>query len=65
LWVGGAITRLPAQFNDAGGAADFAFPLASISPGDVVYAQHWGRDPQHPDGFGASLSNALLIDVCP
>jgi hypothetical protein len=65
LWVGGAITRLPAQFNDAGGAADFAFPLASISPGDVVYAQHWGRDPQHPDGFGASLSNALRIDVCP
>ena len=65
LWVGGVITRLPAQVNNGVGAADFPFPLGALPVGDVVYAQHWGRDPLHPDGFGASLSNALRIDVCP
>ncbi|HUR28775.1 MAG TPA: M12 family metallo-peptidase, partial [Planctomycetota bacterium] len=50
LWVGGVITRLPPLVNDAAGSADFAFPLSSFSVGDVTYAQHWGRDPQHPDG---------------
>ncbi len=65
LWVGGQITRLSPQLNDASGAADFPFPLGAFTAGDVVYAQHWGRDPQHPDGFGVSLSNALRIDVCP
>lgn len=65
LWVGGAIVRLPALTNNAGGAADFAFPLGTLAVGDVVYAQHWGRDPQHTDGFGVSLSNALRIDICP
>ncbi len=65
LWVGGQITRLSPQLNDASGAADFQFPLTGFTAGDVLYAQHWGRDPQHPDGFGVSLSNALRIDVCP
>ncbi|MBK8180593.1 MAG: hypothetical protein IPK67_17190 [Planctomycetes bacterium] len=65
LWVGGSITRLPPQASNGSGAADFPFPLAALPPGDVVYAQHWGRDPQHPDGFGASLSNGLRLDVCP
>ena len=65
LWVGGSITRLPAQANSAGGSADFAFPLGAFPAGDVLYAQHWGRDPLHPDGFGASLSNGLRIDICP
>lgn len=64
LWVGGTITRLPAKLTDASGSADFPFPLGAFTAGDVIYAQHWGRDPQHPDGFGVSLSNGLRIDVC-
>jgi len=65
LWVGGTIVRLPPLVNDASGTADFPFPLSGYSVGDVTYAQHWGRDPLHADGSGASLSNALRIDVCP
>jgi hypothetical protein len=65
LYVGGAITRLPAQTNSATGTATFPFALTALGIGDVVYCQHWGRDPQHPDGTGASLSNGLRVDICP
>lgn len=65
LWVGGQITRLAPRVSNASGAADFPFPLGTFAAGDVLYAQHWGRDPLHVDGFGSSLSNALRIDVCP
>jgi hypothetical protein len=65
LYVGGGIHRLPALLNDPTGAASIPFPLAGFAVGDVVYCQHWGRDHQHPDGTGSSLSNGLRVDVCP
>lgn len=65
LYVGGAIQRLPALLNSASGTASIPLPLTGFAVGDVLYCQHWGRDPQHPDGTGASLSNGLRVDVCP
>jgi hypothetical protein len=36
-----------------------------LFPGDQVYAQYWYRDPDHPDGTGISLSNAISFTVTP
>ena len=33
--------------------------------GTQVYGQWWYRDPQHPDGTGVGLSNAIEFTVCP
>lgn len=35
------------------------------SAGLDVYTQYWGRDPQHPDGSGVSLSDALRFELQP
>lgn len=31
----------------------------------TIYAQWYARDPAHPDGTGASLSNAIVFTICP
>ena len=36
-----------------------------LFPGDQVYAQYWYRDPDHLDGTGVSLSNAISFTVTP
>ena len=36
-----------------------------LLPGDQIYAQYWYRDPDHPDGTGISLSNAISFTVTP
>jgi hypothetical protein len=36
-----------------------------LFPGDQVYAQYWYRDPNHTDGTGISLSNAVSFTVTP
>ena len=36
-----------------------------LFPGDQVYAQYWYRDPNHQDGTGVSLSNAVSFTVTP
>ena len=36
-----------------------------LLPGDQIYAQYWYRDPDHPDGTGISLSNAVSFTVTP
>ncbi|HVS18761.1 MAG TPA: VCBS repeat-containing protein, partial [Planctomycetota bacterium] len=33
--------------------------------GDLLHAQAWFRDPGHPDGTGAALSDALGVLLCP
>jgi hypothetical protein len=65
LYVSGTVVRLPVQTLDGSGAAQFPFPLAGFVAGDELYAQGWFRDPAHPDGTGAGLTNGLRIDVCP
>lgn len=52
-----------------GGAYAFDFNAhvqsggATLSLGDV-WAQYWFRDPQHPDGTGTALSDAVAFTVC-
>jgi len=36
----------------------------NLGPGDGVHAQYWFRDPTHPDGSGAGLSDALAFELC-
>ena len=36
----------------------------NLAPGDAVHAQYWFRDPAHPDGTGAGLSDAVEFELC-
>lgn len=35
-----------------------------LQPGVPVFAQYWYRDPQHPDGTGIGLTNAIQATIC-
>jgi hypothetical protein len=58
--IRGAVTAF-----DSYGTMVEAFALDPKYVGSTLYFQYWGRDPQHPDGTGAMLSNALSVDVLP
>lgn len=52
------------------GRLDLALPPAALAAlgwqvGDLLHAQAWSRDPGHPDGTAASLSDALGVLLCP
>lgn len=36
-----------------------------MQPGDQIYIQAWYRDPQHPDGTGVAMTDALQFTICP
>ena len=71
-----SLVRTPVQSSagnpppdDCSGAFAFDFsaeaPLdPNLAPGDTVNAQYWFRDPPHPDGTGAGLSDALEFGLC-
>lgn len=65
LYVSGQLKRLGVRQLDASGAANFAFPIALCSAGDVVYCQGWFRDPAAADGTTVGLTNGLRVDLCP
>jgi len=35
-----------------------------LQPGVPIFSQYWYRDPQHPDGTGIGLTNALQAQIC-
>lgn len=37
----------------------------AVTPGSLADGQFWTRDPAHPDGTGAGLSDAVEFPVCP
>ena len=45
------------------GAGDLA--ARGWQAGDLLHAQAWFRDPGHPDGTGAAVSDALGVLLCP
>jgi len=47
------------------GASQAFFDSAGLDPGETVHGQFWMRDPEHPDGTGAALSNAVEFSVQP
>ncbi len=68
--------RTPAQNSggnpppdDCSGSFSFHFSasymaLHALPTGISVFAQYWYRDPAHPDGPGAGLSDALQFMIC-
>jgi hypothetical protein len=77
LCVRQPIVRTPLQdsggnngASDCSGAYDYHVSHAWLAlqgwgAGDQVFAQYWSRDPQHPDGTGIALSNALHFTLQP
>lgn len=60
----------PWPTQNCSGSLSFGVTPAFLSgqgflPGQQVYGQWWYRDPQHPDGSGVGLSNAIQFTVCP
>ena len=58
--------------DDCSGTFSFdfnAFAQSGANPqltnGTVVRAQLWSRDPQHADGTGVSLTDAIEFELCP
>jgi hypothetical protein len=55
---------------DCSGTYDFHVTQAWLaqhgwSAGQVLFAQYWSRDPQHPDGTGAAMSDGVRFVLTP
>ena len=61
LCVQPPINRLPALVTSAAGTASEAVPITLSMVGGTRWYQFWFRDPAHPDGTGAGLSNGLAV----
>lgn len=70
------ITRTGLQFSggnptpDCSGSYSFYFSQTylaqqGITAGTTVHAQYWQRDPDHPDGTGVGLTDAVAFVVVP
>ncbi len=60
----------PFPTQNCSGSLSFSVTPAFLSgqgflPGQQVHGQWWYRDPQHLDGTGIGLSNAIQFIVCP
>ncbi|MBI5433923.1 MAG: hypothetical protein HZA52_13915 [Planctomycetes bacterium] len=65
LCVQPPLIRSQVKTFDAYGTLVEQFALQPKDVGQTLYFQYWGRDPQHPDGTGVMLSNALSVTVLP
>lgn len=56
--------------DDCSGTFDFFFShaymgLTGLAAGSSAYCQYWYRDPAHPDGTAAGLSDSVCFEVLP
>lgn len=65
LLVSLPLVRLPAVHADAQGSVSIPIAIDAAMPGTVRRYQFWQRDPLHPDGTQACLSNALEVSFFP
>jgi len=66
LYMGPPIVRMPPTVvTDVVGQAQYAQPIVPSMVGSTRIVQFWYRDPAHPDGTGAGLSNAVKITFVP
>ncbi|MCC7169545.1 MAG: hypothetical protein IT459_03775 [Planctomycetes bacterium] len=65
LLVSVPLVRLPAVHADAQGSVSIPISIDASMPGTVRRYQFWQRDPLHPDGTQACLSNALEVSFFP
>jgi len=61
LYLGSPIHRLAPQILDGTGSTSVPIALQLAWLGTTRDYQFWFRDPAHPDGTGAGLSNALQV----
>lgn len=59
-----------AALGPCAGRLELSLPPTTLAalgwqPGELLHAQAWCRDPQHPDGTGMVLSDALGVLLCP
>ena len=64
-WVASPLIRLPVQALDASGAGAFPIAIAPAMVGTTRFYQGYLRDPAHPDGTGAAVSDALRVVFAP
>ena len=64
LCAAGPITRAGIQQLSPTGSAQYPTTVTPAMVGTTRWYQFFYRDPFHPDGFAASLSNALRVDFC-
>lgn len=65
LCVAPPLVRLPVLQTDSAGAASWSVDVPAELAGTSRWYQFWFRDPAHPDGTGAGLSDGLRVDFCP
>jgi hypothetical protein len=63
-WVATPVARLGISQCDPTGALDLPLAIDPTMPGQTRYYQYWFRDPAHPDGTGAGLTNAVAVGFC-
>jgi hypothetical protein len=59
------LTRLPVHVLDGFGSTSYPLTVGPSLAGKSLGFQLWHRDPQHPDGTGVGLSDALEVHFCP
>ena len=59
------LVRLPVQALDASGAGVFPIAVEPAMVGTTRFYQGYLRDPVHPDGTGAAVSDALRVVFAP
>lgn len=64
LWAE-PVLRLPPKVLGASGATGYAVPILPQKVGHHEHFGFWFRDPQHPDGSGTGLSDALRVLYLP
>ncbi|MCE9593869.1 MAG: hypothetical protein K8S98_06730 [Planctomycetes bacterium] len=65
LLVSMPLVRMPPVHANAQGQVTISVAIAATMPGTVRRYQFWQRDPLHPDGTQACLSNALEVSFFP
>ena len=61
LYVGAPLQRLPVHVLNDFGSSSWSIPVTSPMVGTTLFFQGWSRDPLHPDGTGAVVTNALRV----
>ena len=65
LCVAPPIVRGPGHLYDAFGTVTVPIPIDISQIGSHRWFQFWFRDPSHPDGTGAGLTDAVDVTFCP
>lgn len=60
-YVGNPLQRLPVHVISGSGSSSWDIPVTPAMVGTTLFFQGWSRDPSHPDGTGAVVTNGLRV----